>query len=179
MKVNQPQSLCGYNPGSLDDQPCPGLIQVGSGQPHVFEGNISHVTCSCCDSFLLGLIFLKTVSIDFYFALSYSYCHDLSKGNEIKIELVCKLLWTMKRESIAYKFQYCFPCWPLFSWKLYCNFCLKRIVSLFLTKLSILYLLLGRVLQNFDYTRDDDEKEFTVAICSPSGQSVVVGSYDR
>ena len=51
-----------------------------------------YVTCSCCDSFLLGLIFLKTVSIDFYFALSYSYCHDLSKGNEIKIELVCKLL---------------------------------------------------------------------------------------
>ena len=138
-----------------------------------------YVTCSCCDSFLLGLIFLKTVSIDFYFALSYSYCHDLSKGNETKIELVCKLLWTMKKESIAYKFQYCFPCWPLFSWKLYCNFCLKRNVSLFLTKLLILYLLLGRVLQNFDYTRDDDEKEFTVAICSPSGQSVVVGSYDR
>jgi len=39
--------------------------------------------------------------------------------------------------------------------------------------------LLGRILQNFDYTRDDDEKEFTVAICSPSGQSVVVGSYNR
>ena len=38
---------------------------------------------------------------------------------------------------------------------------------------------LGRILQNFDYTRDDDEKEFTVAICSPSGQSVVVGSYNR
>ena len=37
----------------------------------------------------------------------------------------------------------------------------------------------GRILQNFDYSRDDDEKEFTVAICSPSGQSVVVGSYDR
>ena len=52
-------------------------------------------------------------------------------------------------------------------------------MKLFFTKLSILYLLLGRVLQNFDYTRDDDEKEFTVAICSPSGQSVVVGSYDR
>ena len=83
-----------------------------------------YVTCSCCDSFLLGLIFFKT--IDFYFALSYSYCHDLSKGNEIKIELVCKLLWTMKKESIAYKFQYCFLCWPLFSWKLYLNFCLKR-----------------------------------------------------
>lgn len=41
------------------------------------------------------------------------------------------------------------------------------------------FLLLGRILQNFDYTRDDDEKEFTVAICSPSGQSVVVGSYNR
>ena len=37
----------------------------------------------------------------------------------------------------------------------------------------------GRILQNFDYSRDDDEKEFTVAICSPSGQSVVVGSYNR
>ena len=37
----------------------------------------------------------------------------------------------------------------------------------------------GRVLQNFDYSKDDDEKEFTVAIASPSGQSVVVGSYDR
>ena len=41
------------------------------------------------------------------------------------------------------------------------------------------FLLLGRILQNFDYTKDDDEKEFTVAICSPSGQSVVVGSYNR
>lgn len=37
----------------------------------------------------------------------------------------------------------------------------------------------GRVLQNFDYTKDNEEKEFTVAICSPSGQSVVVGSYNR
>jgi len=37
----------------------------------------------------------------------------------------------------------------------------------------------GRILQNFDYSRDDDEKEFTVAICSPSGQSVVVGSFNR
>jgi len=45
--------------------------------------------------------------------------------------------------------------------------------------LSETFLLLGRILQNFDYTRDDDEKEFTVAICSPSGQSVVVGSFNR
>ena len=37
---------------------------------------------------------------------------------------------------------------------------------------------LGRVLQNFDYSKED-EKEFTVALCSPSGQSFVVGSFDR
>lgn len=37
----------------------------------------------------------------------------------------------------------------------------------------------GRVLQQFDYSREDDEHEFTCAVCSPSGQSVVVGSFDR
>ncbi|XP_050401065.1 intraflagellar transport protein 172 homolog [Patella vulgata] len=37
----------------------------------------------------------------------------------------------------------------------------------------------GRSFQHFDYSRDDDEHEFTVAVCSPSGQSVVFGSYDR
>lgn len=37
----------------------------------------------------------------------------------------------------------------------------------------------GHVLQTFDYTRDPTEKEFTVGITSPSGQSVVFGSYDR
>nr|CAB3255301.1 intraflagellar transport protein 172 homolog [Phallusia mammillata] len=37
----------------------------------------------------------------------------------------------------------------------------------------------GRPIQNFDYSRDDTEKEFTVAIANPSGQSVVVGSFDR
>ena len=73
-----------------------------------------YVTCSCCDSFLLGLIFLKTVSIDFYFALSYSYCHDLSKGNEIKIELVCKLLWTMKKEPLHTNFNIVFLADPFF-----------------------------------------------------------------
>jgi len=36
----------------------------------------------------------------------------------------------------------------------------------------------GRVLQHFDYSKED-EKEFTVALCSPSGQSFVVGSFDR
>lgn len=37
----------------------------------------------------------------------------------------------------------------------------------------------GHVLQTFDYSRDRTEKEFTVAAASPSGQSVVLGSYDR
>ncbi|KAM9339048.1 intraflagellar transport protein 172 homolog [Symphorus nematophorus] len=37
----------------------------------------------------------------------------------------------------------------------------------------------GHVLQTFDYTRDQTEREFTVAATSPSGQSVVFGSYDR
>lgn len=36
----------------------------------------------------------------------------------------------------------------------------------------------GRVSRVFDYSRED-EKEFTVACCSPSGQAVAVGSYDR
>ncbi|WAR22903.1 IF172-like protein [Mya arenaria] len=37
----------------------------------------------------------------------------------------------------------------------------------------------GRSFQHFDFSRDDDEHEFTVAVCSPSGQSIVVGSFDR
>ncbi|CAH2245239.1 intraflagellar transport 172 homolog [Pelobates cultripes] len=37
----------------------------------------------------------------------------------------------------------------------------------------------GQVIQTFDYSRDHAEKEFTTAATSPSGQSVVVGSYDR
>ena len=37
----------------------------------------------------------------------------------------------------------------------------------------------GRLGQQFDYARDDTEKELTTAVCSPSGQSVVVGSFDR
>lgn len=31
----------------------------------------------------------------------------------------------------------------------------------------------------FDYTRDDNEREFMTAVSSPNGQSVAVGSYDR
>ncbi|KAM6915750.1 intraflagellar transport protein 172 homolog [Xenentodon cancila] len=37
----------------------------------------------------------------------------------------------------------------------------------------------GHILQNFDYSRDQTEREFTVAVTSPSGQSVVFGSFDR
>lgn len=37
----------------------------------------------------------------------------------------------------------------------------------------------GLVLQTFDYSRDQSEREFTTAASSPSGQSVVMGSYDR
>lgn len=37
----------------------------------------------------------------------------------------------------------------------------------------------GRSFQQFDYSREDDEHEFTVAVCSPSGQSVIIGSFDK
>lgn len=39
--------------------------------------------------------------------------------------------------------------------------------------------LAGKVVQNFDHSLDEDEKEFTCASCSPSGQTFVVGSFDR
>ncbi|XP_067120573.1 intraflagellar transport protein 172 homolog [Centruroides vittatus] len=48
--------------------------------------------------------------------------------------------------------------------------CDKRIVA---------YTRDGKIGQQFDYSRDDTEHEFTVAACSPSGQSAVIGSYDR
>ncbi|KAK2092137.1 hypothetical protein P7K49_028665 [Saguinus oedipus] len=37
----------------------------------------------------------------------------------------------------------------------------------------------GHVLQSFDYSRDPQEREFTTAVASPGGQSVVLGSCDR
>ena len=37
----------------------------------------------------------------------------------------------------------------------------------------------GSVAQQFDYFREPSEKEFTVMCCSPSGQAVAVGSFDR
>uniref|UniRef100_A0A3P8UXR3 Intraflagellar transport protein 172 homolog n=1 Tax=Cynoglossus semilaevis TaxID=244447 RepID=A0A3P8UXR3_CYNSE len=46
-------------------------------------------------------------------------------------------------------------------------------------KKVVVYSKEGQVLQTFDYSRDHTEKELTVAVTSPSGQSVVFGSYDR
>ena len=37
----------------------------------------------------------------------------------------------------------------------------------------------GTMAQQFDYFRDPTEKEFTVMCCSPSGQAIAVGSFDR
>ena len=38
---------------------------------------------------------------------------------------------------------------------------------------------IGKVVQHFDYSQDGEEKEFTCAISSPSGHTVVVGSFDK
>jgi intraflagellar transport protein 172 len=37
----------------------------------------------------------------------------------------------------------------------------------------------GKITQQFDYSKDLDEKEFTVAANSPSGHSLVLGSFNR
>ena len=46
-------------------------------------------------------------------------------------------------------------------------------------KKLVIYTPEGTVSQQFDYFRDSTEKEFTVMCCSPSGQALCVGSYDR
>ena len=38
---------------------------------------------------------------------------------------------------------------------------------------------IGKITQQFDYSKDLDEKEFTVAANSPSGHSLVLGSFNR
>lgn len=35
------------------------------------------------------------------------------------------------------------------------------------------------MLQQFDYTKQDDEKEFMVAVSDSFGQNIVIGSFDR
>ena len=37
----------------------------------------------------------------------------------------------------------------------------------------------GQQLQRFDYSRDETEKEFTAAAFNPSGETVIVGSFNR
>ena len=37
----------------------------------------------------------------------------------------------------------------------------------------------GKIIQNFDHSSDITEKEFMCASCNPTGQSCVMGSYDR
>lgn len=37
----------------------------------------------------------------------------------------------------------------------------------------------GKILQQFDYAKEEGEKEFCCASSSPSGQSVVLGSFDQ
>jgi len=46
-------------------------------------------------------------------------------------------------------------------------------------KRVLVYSTSGKVVQQFDYSREDDEKEFMCAACGPSGQSFVLGSFDR
>ena len=41
------------------------------------------------------------------------------------------------------------------------------------------YTYVGKVVQQFDYSRDDEEKEFMCAANSPSGQTFVLGSFNR
>ena len=42
-----------------------------------------------------------------------------------------------------------------------------------------IYYHVGKVIQQFDYSRDEDEKEFMCAASSPSGQTFVLGSFNR
>ncbi|KAI4488597.1 hypothetical protein M0802_011487 [Mischocyttarus mexicanus] len=37
----------------------------------------------------------------------------------------------------------------------------------------------GKLVKTFDYSKDNSEKEMTVACCSPSGQSIAIGSWNR
>ncbi|XP_066969064.1 intraflagellar transport protein 172 homolog [Macrobrachium rosenbergii] len=46
-------------------------------------------------------------------------------------------------------------------------------------KRVVMYAKTGKMQQQFDYSREASEREFTTAACSPSGQALVVGSYDR
>lgn len=46
-------------------------------------------------------------------------------------------------------------------------------------KRVVIYTREGRILQQFDYSKDPTEKEFTAAACNPNSQVAVVGSFNR
>lgn len=46
-------------------------------------------------------------------------------------------------------------------------------------KRIVVYNKAGKTQQQFDYSRDQSEREFSSMVTSPSGQALVVGSYDR
>lgn len=37
----------------------------------------------------------------------------------------------------------------------------------------------GKIVKSFDYSKDNNDKEITIACCSPSGQSVAIGSWNK
>lgn len=46
-------------------------------------------------------------------------------------------------------------------------------------KRVVMYSKVGKILQQFDYSRDATEREFSAIVASPSGQALVIGSYNR
>jgi intraflagellar transport protein 172 len=54
----------------------------------------------------------------------------------------------------------------------------SSIVAAGCDKRVIFYADTGRIVQQFDFSRDD-EYEFACAVADPSGRSVVIGSFDR
>ena len=43
----------------------------------------------------------------------------------------------------------------------------------------MVYMRCSQKLQQFDYSKVEEEKEFTCASASPSGEALVLGSFDR
>ncbi|XP_050690071.1 intraflagellar transport protein 172 homolog [Eriocheir sinensis] len=46
-------------------------------------------------------------------------------------------------------------------------------------KRVVVYSKMGKITQQFDYSRDATEREFSAVVTSPSGQALVIGSYNR
>lgn len=46
-------------------------------------------------------------------------------------------------------------------------------------KRVVVYNRTGKLMQTFDHSKDPTEREFTAMVPSPSGQTVLVGSFDR